>query len=145
MDLYLIIMTVFMGLLIFCGLVIPLVICPAINFRKSVPNKIKFESFIAFYEIRPKKWVLESDYVIYFERESMSWYYNAKEAHKFRFTFVDSIRYRLWHVGIKRQEKYQAKQNEKQKQYEEYQRTIDFIKKDLEEFTAIKPWEDIRL
>ena len=79
-------------------------------------NKLKFKSFISFYNINPQNWSLWDDHVVYW-----------RSGVQFRFSCSGYVRYVLWKNRL-------AKQKTAKKNAEEYQRTLEYIKRDLEEF-----------
>ena len=98
----------------------------------SIPkmNKMKFKSFVSFYQIAPEKWELNDDFVAYYK--SADDRYAWKKDYRFTFGFCDMIRYTLWRRSLdKRQEEHDL--------YEDYRKAIESIKKDVENFQQENP------
>lgn len=134
--------------------------------RNHVQNTISFKSFIAFYQLRPDKWELRKNYVIYkvVDMDKFKEIENAEKqggmmmlimdrnlirrtctkTYEFAFKFLDGIKYRLWHKWLIHDKDKKKKRDEQQRNYEKYQEALDYIKQDLEKFKQSKPWEDIK-
>lgn len=93
----------------------------------SIPkmNKMKFKSFVSFYQIAPGKWGLQDDYVVYYK--SADDRYSWKKDHRFTFSFLDLIRYTFWRRSL-------DKTHEERELYEDYREAIESIRSDVENF-----------
>ena len=79
--------------------------------------KIKFKDFKRFYELNPKRWRCDTDYVqCQIEREY--------DCEMFVFTFVDECKYRIWRRKC-------SKHKENQKRNKSIQRMLDAVKADI--------------
>lgn len=119
------------------------------NYNNSIKNrlKIKFDSFIKFYNVNPKAWYLADDYVSYYASSCSSYklkYGVAKKDFDFCFSFIDYFRYKIW-----------KKQNDKRKQdkknAQEYLTALKYIEEDIKLFAEqnnnliedeIKRWQN---
>lgn len=63
--------------------------------------KIKFKSFVKFYDVNPNRWNLYDEY-IECRIDDKSWNYSVE---RFSFGFIDFWRYKLWHKMQKRAER----------------------------------------
>lgn len=89
--------------------------------------KIKFNSFISFYNIAPNKWILYDEDVSYSSKQDNCYC-------KFYFSFVDLIKYLIWH--------YQLNMNTiKEYEYNKYKKFVESVKKDLENFERNHDYE----
>lgn len=90
--------------------------------------KIKFKDFKKFYELNPKRWRCETDYV----QCQVSKEYDCEA---FNFSFIDECRYRIWR---RKRDKHKANQKHNQST----QRMLDAVKEDVakakvkEEYTS---------
>ena len=119
------------------------------NHNDSIKNrlKIKFDSFIKFYNVNPKAWYLADDYVSYYASSCSSYklgYGVAKKDFDFCFSFIYYLRYKIW-----------KKQNDKRKQdkknAQEYLTALKYIEEDIKLFAEqnnnliedeIKRWQN---
>ena len=132
------------------------------EYLKSL-NKISFSSFVAFYNIAPTKWTLNRNCVVYETLDmdvleatknkaknfgiipSLSFMYRTSaRTYEFTFKLLDMIKYKFWHKQLLYNEKKKKKHDERQKNYEQYQEALGYIKQDLEQFKQSKPWEDMK-
>ena len=89
--------------------------------------KIKFNSFISFYNIAPNKWILYDEDVLYSSKQDNCYC-------KFYFSFIDLIKYLIWH--------YQLNMNTiKEYEYNKYKKFVESVKKDLENFERNHDYE----
>ena len=79
-------------------------------------NKIKFKTFIKFYNINPDSWKLCDGYVVY-----------RKNAAKFKFNLIDFFKYTNWSEKLKHNKEIEM-------DIAEYQQVLEYVKCDLEEF-----------
>lgn len=134
-------------------------ICKISDARNLAPNKMKFSSFVAFYELNPDKWELFKGYVVY-ETEDKDlideWREQVKNGnvwgllkptkiYKFSFSYKDLWRYRRFRKHIFKMQEIEEKYKEDKRNYEQYQEALEYLKQDLEEFKKQRPWEDIKL
>lgn len=91
-------------------------------------KKLKFDTFLNFYNVAPYKWRLDTITVEY-KTDTGRTYYSYSLFENFRFSIIDTIRYYLWH-------KRDIKREKTQKQNEEMAEFLEHIKKDIEEFQA---------
>lgn len=126
----------------------------------KAPNKIKFKSFVAFYELNPNKWELLDNYVIYetedkdlidgWNRRVAKGYINPlihpapTKKYYFSFNRKDFRKYRRFQKHVFKQKEIEAKLKEDKHNYKEYKEALEYLKQDLEEFKQSKPWEDIK-
>ena len=92
------------------------------KWRKT--KKLKFNTFLRFYNIAPYKWSLYSGTVEY---KTDNYGHGIYFYEFFRFSIIDTVRYYLW-------KKRDTKRKEAQKQNEEMAEFLECIKKDIEEF-----------
>lgn len=64
-----------------------------------VLNKIKFQSFLSFYAINPKRWTLLDGNVIYTRCDETE-YRREYKKYIFRFSFIDHIKY-FFGIGLR--------------------------------------------
>ena len=83
----------------------------------SLLPKITFKNFKKFYELNPKRWRCETDYVQC--RIDKEYNYEA-----FNFSFIDECKYRIWR-------RKRAKHNVNQKRNKSIQRMMDAVKEDI--------------
>lgn len=89
--------------------------------------KIKFNSFISFYNIAPNKWILYDEDVLYSSKQDNCYC-------KFYFSFIDLIKYLIWH--------HQLNMNIiKEYEYNKYKKFVESVKKDLENFERNHDYE----
>lgn len=107
-----------------------------------VLNKIKFQSFLSFYAINPKRWTLLDGNVIY-TRSDETEYRREYKIYIFRFSFIDHIKYFFWHWFKEHKESnayFKSWQKEKQIELlKNYQDFCECIKQDIEQFKQSKP------
>lgn len=132
-------MILFHFVVIFAGLYISfLIIACAIStlydYCNSIDNrlKIKFDSFIKFYNVNPNAWTLHDNYVVYVAKSRCSSYqfsyYIVDKSFEFCFPFLDYIRYNMW--------KKQADElKQKKKNAQEYLSALKYIEADIKNFT----------
>lgn len=82
--------------------------------------KIKFNTFVSFYNIAPNKWLLCDEDVSYFSKQDNCYC-------QFYFSFVDLIKYLIWHRQLNIN-------NIKEYEYDKYKKFVECVKKDLENF-----------
>ena len=142
-----------------CGGKLYQIIDDILTAHDIAPNKMRFNSFVAFYELRPDKWKLFKGYVVY-ETEDKDlideWREQVKNGnvwgllkptkiYKFSFCYKDFWRYRRFCKHIAKMQEIEEKYKEDKRNYEQYQEALEYIKQDLEQFKQSKPWEDIKL
>lgn len=89
--------------------------------------KIKFNSFISFYNIAPNKWILYDEDVLYSSKQDNCYC-------KFYFSSIDLIKYLIWH--------YQLNMNTiKEYEYNKYKKFVESVKNDLENFERNHDYE----
>lgn len=102
------------------------------DYSYSIKNrlKIKFDSFIRFYNVNPRAWCLAHNYVTYSASRCSTYKFDYSMADKefeFCFSFTDYLRYRVW-----------ERQNEKIKQdkknAQEYLTALKYIEEDIKLF-----------
>lgn len=92
--------------------------------------KIKFDSFIKFYNVNPKSWYLADGYVSYITSRCSSYklgYSMEKKDFDFCFSFIDYIRYQIWKKQIEK-----IKQDKKNA--EDYLTALKYIEADIKLF-----------
>ena len=104
---------------------------------------MRFDSFVAFYNISPKKYELRKYYIIYKHNKFNGWSH-IEYKYYFSFTFCDWFRYNHFRKQISKQEQSDTQYKKEQSNYNEYQEALKYIKQDLEQFKQSKPWEDIK-
>lgn len=127
-----------------CVLIIMLII-KGVGFYDSYyspNNKMRFKSFLSFYNIAPNKWKLEPTYVIYKQYEKHLGYEVHINSFEFGFRRLDLIKYLLWTKLIELDKERDIKQEKKKSDFENYQKAVECIKQDLEQFKQSKPWEE---
>lgn len=94
--------------------------------KKSNKLKIKLEQFKLFYSMNPNVWELRDDYVIYnvFNKNGY-----ATKSFKFYFPFLDFIKYKIFKKRL-------DKKSTQVKYSELYLEALEYIKKDIENFTT---------
>lgn len=90
---------------------------------KSDRNYITFESFISFYTINPDRWWTGRDDRVDYHISLHNWNNDVK----LYFKPLDRRKYKRW-----KSEKYELAQ--KQKNIKEYQKVVECVQRDLEEF-----------
>lgn len=125
------------------------IICEISNAQDIAPNKMSFDSFVAFYNIAPTQYELKQYYIIYIHQEKIEapsdWIYQHVEyKYYFSFTFYDWFKYNHFRKQILKQKQNDLKIKKRQSNYNEYQEALKYIKQDLEQFKQLKPWEDIK-
>lgn len=89
--------------------------------------KIKFNRFVSFYNIAPNKWILYDEDVLYSSKQDNCYC-------KFYFSFIDLIKYLIWH--------YQLNMNIiKEYEYNKYKKFVESVKNDLENFERNHDYE----
>ena len=75
----------------------------------KIGPKIKFKTFLTFYEINPNRWELDELYVnckIPRETSYCTLFYDKEEFH---FSYIDTYRYHLWYKNIEKRKDTQYK------------------------------------
>lgn len=90
---------------------------------KEKELKIKFDSFMSFYEIAPHKWTTYEFYVVY--------HVSPQETYEFSFSFMDSLKYERWR---KQKDKEQRKRIAAESYVKKYSDVIECIKNDIFDF-----------
>ena len=125
-------------------------ICEILNAQNVAPNKMSFDSFVAFYNIAPTQYELKQYYIIYTHQEKIEApsYWNCPHVeykYYFSFTFYDWFKYNHFRKQILKQKQNDLKNKKRQSNYNEYQEALKYIKQDIEQFKQSKPWDDIKL
>ena len=90
---------------------------------KEKELKIKFDTFMSFYEIAPHKWTTYGYYVVY--------HASSQELYEFSFKFIDSLRYEHWR---KKKDKEARKRIAAESYVKKYSDVIEYIKNDISDF-----------
>lgn len=112
---------------IFCiAILMAIVVGSLDNMNAEDRIKIKFNSFISFYNINPDRWELNNATVWFKIKVEDNYPFPAYEKHiKFKFNLIDTIKYKHW----KRQK---IKNDIILKNCEEYQKVLGIIKQDIQ-------------
>ena len=86
--------------------------------------KIKFESFVAFYNLKSDSWELKDNFVMYIKRIDRGWGYDT-DTTLLGFSFPDLLKYRKW-------KKRQKKIEKTMQDAKELQAVVDDIKSEIE-------------
>ena len=108
---------VYIAGLCYIAIIIAIMVGLPDNMNAEDRIKIKFNSFISFYNINPDRWEL-NDSTVFFH--SSDYQYT-----KFKFNLIDTIKYKHW----KRQK---IKNDIILKNCEEYQKVLGIIKQDIQ-------------
>lgn len=110
----------------YIAFIIAIVISPLGDTSTDDRIKIKFNSFVSFYNINPDRWYLNDATVWFKIKVEANYPFLAYEKHiKFKFNLIDTIKYKHW--------KNQKSKNDKiLKDCEEYQKVLEIIKQDIQ-------------
>lgn len=100
------------------------------NYYSKGRLKIKFDSFIKFYNVNPKAWYLANDYVSYIASRCSSYglgYSMENKDFDFCFSFIDYVRYKIW-------KKQNDKREQDKKNAEDYLTALKYIEEDIKLF-----------
>lgn len=112
--------------LCYIAFIIAIIVGPLDNMNADDIIKIKFNSFISFYNINPDRWELNNATVWFKIKVEDNYPFPAYEKHiKFKFNLIDTIKYKHW----KRQK---IKNDIILKNCEEYQKVLEIIKQDIQ-------------
>lgn len=117
---------VYIAGLCYIAIIIAIMVGLPDNMNAEDRIKIKFNSFISFYNINPDRWELNNATVCFRIKVEDNSPFPAYEKHiKFKFNSIDTIRYKHW--------KNQKSKNDKiLKECEEYQKVLEIIKQDIQ-------------
>ena len=111
--------------LCYIAFIIAIIVGSLDNMNADDIIKIKFNSFISFYNINPNRWEL-NDSTVFFRTKQKSYPYSSDYQYtKFKFNLIDTIKYKHW----KRQK---SKNDKILKDCEEYQKVLEIIKQDIQ-------------
>ena len=112
--------------LCYIAFIIAIIVGSLDNMNADDIIKIKFNSFISFYNINPNRWELNNATVWFKIKVEDNCPFPAHEKHiKFKFNLIDTIKYKHW----KRQK---IKNDIILKNCEEYQKVLEIIKQDIQ-------------
>ena len=116
---------VYIAGLCYIAIIIAIMVGLPDNMNAEDRIKIKFNSFISFYNINPDRWEL-NDSTVFFRTKQKSYPYSSDYQYtKFKFNLIDTIKYKHW----KRQK---IKNDIILKNCEEYQKVLEIIKQDIQ-------------